>query len=180
MHLYGSFHIWGCVCVCVCVYIYVEWRWEKGCYTLQSLVFTATTAKFNAINSVFCQYNLFTCSAWVSQYTSTTALCNIHRMVYLMEAHAVPSNVWAESLHTVWINFSLQRVKLNAFVLHSETDQASDGCRTETEIWTNLINIPPEKGWRVLNVLKNNYGNKVSNTVNKISIYYFLVFGTFL
>jgi len=32
-----------------------------------------------------------------------------------MEVYAVPSKVWAESVHTMWINFSLQRVKLNPF-----------------------------------------------------------------
>jgi hypothetical protein len=45
-------------------------------------------------------------------------------MVFLIEAHSVLCKALTESLLSTQINFSLQRVKLNAFVLQTDTEQS--------------------------------------------------------
>ena len=84
---------------------------------------------------------------------TSTSPHNTHRVVFATKVHTVLCTVPTEPLNTIQINFSLQKVKLNAFVLRTETDTVSNGCKIQVETWSNLINIRIDNEWRVL---KNN------------------------
>lgn len=62
------------------------------------VVTTYYHARFNTKNFAFWPHNVFMCSVWFSQQTTTISLYSTHRLVLLMEAHC-----YLRSMHYAFI-----------------------------------------------------------------------------